>query len=278
MSSPVPSSTAVPVDVPAVPVSESSTAVSRLPLVITCTLGILGGAIGGLAVDRFHDFFKPIVPEGLAGNGIYTAEQLEQLAAERVRAEYRNVPLALGLLGLCVGGCLGAAQGIGAQSVGSASLRGAIAGGLTGLALGALGGTTALFLRELIREWNTLDSTGQPHPLKSQLHLMLVQLPTWIAIAAAVGLGALAARRGGNVARRISNGIVAVVLASLLFPTLASLLFSTEHPGGVIPLGFTNRLFWAILNGGLIGLFVGALTAEPPAESVPVAAPESASS
>jgi hypothetical protein len=219
-------------------------------------LGLLGGICGGFAVEQAHDFFRVEEPEGVAGNGILSAEQLALVAAAQVEADYRNVPLALCLLGLAVGACLGLAQRAGQRAM----LTRVLTGGLSGAVLGAMGGLTAVFVRERLRGWNTLDETGQPDALLTQLHTMAVQLPSWIGIAVVVGLTAgVLSRSGALVGRTTGLAIVAVLLASLVYPTLASILFATQDPGGVIPGGMETRLLWTILHAGLIGLIVGGL-------------------
>ncbi len=217
-------------------------------------LGLLGGIAGGIAVEQTHDFFPVVEPEGVAGNGILTADQLAQVAAARVRADYQNLSFALGLLGLAVGACLGLAQ----RALRQAVLPRLLVGGMSGAVLGATGGLAAVFTRERLRGWNTLDETGQPDALLVQLHTMAVQLPAWIGIAVAVGLTAgVLARRGAIVGRTAGMAIVAVLLASLVYPLLASMFFATQDSGGVIPSGMANRLFWATLYSALIGLIVG---------------------
>jgi hypothetical protein len=143
-------------------------------------------------------------------------------------------------------------------------------GGLTGAVLGAAGGLAAVFVRERLRGWNTLDETGQPNALLVQLHTMAVQLPAWIGIAVAVGLTAgVLARRGAIVGRTAGLAMVAVLLASLVYPLLASMFFATQDSGGVIPGGMANRLFWATLFSGLVGLIVGGSGGQSVSRPVP---------
>jgi hypothetical protein len=59
------------------------------------------------------------------------------------------------------------------------------------------------------------------------------------------------------VGRTAGLAIVAVLLGSLVYPTLASIFFATHDPGGVIPGSMETRLLWTILHAGLIGLIVG---------------------
>jgi hypothetical protein len=245
---------------PATASTESSPEASRRRLVILLTLGICGGLAGGFAVEKSYNSFAATIPEGLAGNGIYTAEQLEQLRAERVRADYWNTPLAIGLLGLMVGASLGSAQAIASRGSRGAIVAGAATGGLAGLFLGAIGGWVAVFSRELLSGWSTLDATGQPHPLANQLHSMAVQLPSWIAIATAVGLAVYGSTRQRPLLLRATGmSIAAVLLASLLYPTVAALIFSMDDPGGVIPSGLSNRVFWAVLYAGMISVLLSRL-------------------
>ncbi|MSR57931.1 MAG: hypothetical protein EXS05_09675 [Planctomycetaceae bacterium] len=241
-------------------------------------LGLLGGVVGGILIELSQDFFEfDAPPDGAADTqGILNAEQKALVSAAQSRTDRKNVPLAMGFVGLAVGTALGLAQGLAGDraddrnrpgvvgaSMGPArcSLRdataGLAAGAVCGAGLGALGGLVAVLVRDQLGGWNTLDQTGQPDPLLVQLHTMAIQLPSWISIAVAMGLAAVAARRGAVGVRIAGLAILAVLFASVVYPTLASLLFQMDDPDGVIPGGSLNRLFWATLNAGLIGLIIG---------------------
>lgn len=220
--------------------------------------GIVGGFAGWLLLERAHEYFAPETPKEVAGTqGILTPEQRALVRAAQVRADYTNVPLAIALLGLAVSGVLGLAPGFTAGSL-RKSATGLAMGLTAGAVLGALGGAASVLVREQLRNWNTLAATGEPDPLLTQLHTMALHLPSWIAVALATGLAiAIAARARHTLGRTAGLAVVAVVVASLLYPVLASILFQMEDPGQVVPTGSANRLLWTMLNAGLIGLVVG---------------------
>ena len=221
-------------------------------------LGLAGGLAGWLLLERTHEYFMPETPKEVAGTqGILTPEQRALVRAAQVRADYKNVPFAIGLLGVAVCGLLGMAPGISNKSL-SRGAKGLALGLVGGAVLGAFGGAASVFAREQLRDWNTLAETGEPDPLLTQLHTMALHLPSWISVALAIGLViGIAARPRHTLVRTAGLAILAVIVASLIYPVLASVLFQMEDPGQVIPTGTANRLVWTTLNAGLIGLVVG---------------------
>ena len=144
---------------------------------------------------------------------------------------------------------------------GLAGSRGAVRGLVTGLVLGGLlsaaGALVSLEAFERLKSWNTLDALGQPDPIKTQLHVMSHQVPTWLGVAAAIGLATWAAvgPRGRPVNLAGAAALAALILL-LSFPLLASLLH-TQDTAGVIPQGLPNKLGWCVLGGVLMGFVVG---------------------
>lgn len=221
-------------------------------------LGLVGGLVGGLLLDRTHKLFPVIEPPEVANTqGIYTPEQRALVVAAQLRADRKNIPLAIALLGACVAGGLGLAHGLSRGGAGGA-VTGLVAGLVLGGVLGAAGGFISIFAREQLRNWNTLGETGAPDPIKSQLHTMALHLPSWIGIALAVGLtAAVVTRDSGRVVRTTGQALVAVVLASVLFPTLSSIVFQLDDLSAVIPGGMGSRLLWSALSAALMGLVIG---------------------
>lgn len=220
-------------------------------------VGLLSGVAGGILINQSHEAFAVKQPKELAGKqGIFTPEEMALARAAQLVADYKNTPLAMGLLGLAVGASFGLAGGLMQRSPRSAG-AGLVVGALSGGVLGALGGAAAVFVREQLRGWNTLSESGEPNSLLVQLHTMAIHLPTWIFIGVAVGLACGAARCGAPAVRTAGLAIFAVVLASVVYPTVASLVFQMDDPGSVVPGGSTNRLLWTTLSAGLIGLIAG---------------------
>jgi hypothetical protein len=217
--------------------SDSPTATAAFPhLAGYLILGVVGGLLGASLLNRFEAQFPVIVPDDLKGaQGIYNPEQMARILNEQRRAAHSNAPLSLGLMGASLAGAISMAIGWGL-----AGSLGAIRGLVSGLVLGGL-----------------LTAMGQPDPIKSQLHVMSHQFPTWLGIAAAIGLStwAVVGSRGrpGHLA---GAAALAVLILLLSFPLLASIIH-TKDPAGVIPQGFENQLGWCALGGILLGGVVG---------------------
>jgi hypothetical protein len=230
---------------------------SSLPLAGYLVVGVLGGLLGAWLLNRFEAHFPVIVPDDLKGSqGIYNPEQMARILNEQRRAAHSNAPLSLGLMGASLAGAISLAIGWGL-----AGSRGAVRGLVAGLVLGGLltatGALVSLEALERLKGWNTLDAMGQPDPIKSQLHVMSHQLPTWLGIATAIGLAtwAVVGTRGRPTHLAGAAALAALILL-LSFPLLASIIH-TKDPAGVIPQGFENQLGWCVLGGLLLGGVVG---------------------
>lgn len=226
-------------------------------LPVYLVLGVLGGLLGAWLLNRFEAQFPVIVPDDLKGaQGIFNPEQMARILNEQRRAAHSNAPLALGCMGASLAGAISLA--IGANLAGTrGAVRGLLAGVLLGGLLSAAGALVSLQAWEGLKNWNTLDATGQPDPIKSQLHVMSHQFPTWLGITAAIGLSVWAAvgSRGRPVQLAGAAALAALILL-LSFPLMASLIHTTD-PAGVIPQGFGNKLGWCLLGGALLGGVVG---------------------
>lgn len=237
--------------------NSSLTTAPGLSLPIYLILGVLGGLLGAWLLNRFEAHFPVIVPEDLKGaQGIFNPEQMARILNEQRRAAHSNAPLALGCMGASLAGAISLA--IGASLSGTrGAVRGLVAGFLLGGLLSAAGALISLQALEGLKNWNTLDATGQPDPIKSQLHVMSHQFPTWLGIAAAIGLTVWAAVGGrGRPVQLAGAAALAALILLLSFPLLASLIHTTDT-AGVIPQGFGNKLGWCLLGGVLLGGVVG---------------------
>jgi len=226
---------------------------------ICFVLGLMGGGVTGLVMNETIHFFPVIEPPGLENSqGIYTAEQIQQVEDAHLRADYRNIPLNAGLLGLAVTACLGLAPGL-LRRLPSASVTGLFVGGISGVVAGAGGGVLAVVLREQLQGWQLLTFEGELHPLKVQLHTMAIQFPVWVGTATALAITfAVSFNNGRRLFLPILGAAVAGwLVSSLLYPTAASILFTSNNPDMIIPDGFANRLFWGTFTAGLMGIVVG---------------------
>lgn len=220
--------------------------------------GLVSGVLAALVIGRFAEFFPVIEPDEVKGTqGIYTPEQRALVRAAHVSADYRNVPLTFAVVGLVVAALIGGVAAITSQPKRSAS-KAVGMGAALGLILGGLGGVTAVFLRQQLIGWNLLAATGEPDPIKLQLHTMLMHLPSWLGVVLAVGFAVgLSAHSGREAARIAGLGVISIVLASLLYPFLAAIALTEADPDVLIPFGTTNRMLWCLLNCGLIGTMIG---------------------
>jgi hypothetical protein len=220
-------------------------------------VGILGGLIGASLLNRFEGYFPVIVPDDLKGaQGIYNPEQRARIFNEERRAANDNSSLALGFMGASLAGAISLAIGW-ALDRSRGALRGLFAGLILGGLLSAAGALISVEVLERLKGWNTLDAIGQSDPIKTQLHVMSHQAPTWLGIAAAIGLSTWAVvGPRGRPAHLAGAAALAALILLLSFPLLASLLH-TQDTAGVIPQGLPNKLGWCILGGSLMGLVVG---------------------
>ncbi|MFN9200375.1 MAG: hypothetical protein ACK5WR_20060 [Planctomycetaceae bacterium] len=237
--------------------NSSSTTAKAPSLAVYLALGVLGGLLGAWLLNRFEAQFPVIVPEDLKGaQGIFNPEQMARILNEQRRAAHSNAPLALGCMGASLAGAISLAIGASLAGVRGA-IRGLVAGFILGGLLSAAGALISLQALEGLKNWNTLDSMGQPDPIKSQLHVMSHQFPTWLGIAAAIGLSvwAMVGTRGRPVQLTGAAALASLILL-LSFPLMASLIHTTDT-AGVIPQGFGNKLGWCLLGGVLLGGVVG---------------------
>jgi len=226
---------------------------------ICLVLGIVGGGAAGLLMNRTIEFFPVIEPPEVANTqGIHTPEQKKLVDEAHLRADYRNMFLNAGLLGLMVTAVLGLAHGL-ISRLPSAAITGLFAGGISGAVFGACGGLLAVVIREQLDGWSLITEQGAPDPLRVQIHTMLIQSPAWVGIAAALGVTFFVSSPQGR--RQFVPVVVAALvgwlLTSLLYPTFASVVFPHNDPDLIIPGGYGNRLFWSTFTAGVIGFLIG---------------------
>jgi len=248
------------------PLRDSGSVKSRLGVPVYLLLGAVGGILGALLLNRFENQFLVNTPDDLLGaQGIYNPEQRARIVNEQLHADHKNMPLSLGLMGAALTGTLALVIGWGSGAPRAAG-RGLLAGLVLGGLLAATGAVLSIAAREALRGWNTLDSMGQPHPIKSQLHTMSHQAPTWLGIAAAIGLSTWVSTGCRNRAVRLAGvATLGALLMLLVFPLAASLIH-TQDPAGVIPQGWFNQAGWGVLGGGMMGFVIGRSLREHPEE------------
>lgn len=244
---------------------ESSTAVAARPGMsaaglLTCMIaaaaaGIISGFILKSTAD--HAVIK-LTKELESARGTFSPEQRVQVRAIELAADYRNVLLSMSIVGALTAAAVGLAAG---KILGNRRgvLAGAVVGVVAGGLLGAGGGALALVVRESLRGWDLIGEAGRPDIVKSQLHAMAIHAPTWIGIAlgVAVAVAAASKNRRQSFLQSAGAGIVGWIIAGLLFPIVASVLFPESDPDLVIPSGNMSRLLWTTLSATLIGMMAG---------------------
>jgi hypothetical protein len=236
-------------------------------LVAYLVLGATGGILGGLLLNRFERQFVVETPDDLKPVlGIYTPQQFARIVNEQRHADHKNLPLSLGLMGSMITGALALAIG-GNSGSPRVAARGLLAGLLLGALLAAMGAVLSIAAREALRGWNTLDAQGEPHLLKSQIHTISHQAPTWLGIAAAIGLSTWVTTGCPHRARRLAGvSTLGALLMLLCFPVLASAIH-IQDTAGIIPQGWFNQAGWSVLGGLLLGFVIGRSMLHHPGEA-----------
>lgn len=223
--------------------------------------GLTGGVAAWALMGLFSGYFDvedgsdQLGAQGGGAPAPVAEEVLEELAQQRT-ASYRNTALAIGLFGFAVGGLLGAGTGAARRSVRTAVL--CTAGGLLlGGLFGAVGGYASIWVME------QLALTRLP----TRFQNLGSQATAWLTVAVGIGLGlSLPGGRWRRVAASTGGSVVAATAACAAYVVLAAILFPLENSDLPVPEGNLNRLLWATMTAGLIGVALartGATTGSP---------------
>jgi hypothetical protein len=182
-------------------------------------LAILGAFLAGLAAFGIGEaVYKrfPIEWVELHERGPH----LGPTQATVVAAATKNASLAFGALGLCLGGFLGAAGGLGRRST-----RAATTGGLLGIVLGAaLGAGVSLALLPFLLQ------AQYDYRERELLIALVMHTLTWgllgasAGLAFAVGLGELR-----YIGRAVTGGLVGAALGAVAFELTGAALFTSAN-------------------------------------------------
>ncbi|MBL8816018.1 MAG: hypothetical protein JNL58_08305 [Planctomyces sp.] len=224
-------------------------------MIAAAAAGLIGGFILKSTAD--HTVIK-LTKELEDARGTFSPEQRIQVRAIELAADYRNVLLSMSI----VGGLTAAFVGLAAGKLSGTSggmLVGACLGAVAGGLFGAGGGALALVVRESLRGWDIIGEAGRPDIVKSQLHAMAIHAPTWIGVALGVAVAVAGASRNRRqkFLQSAGAGITGWIIAGLLFPIVASIIFTDSDPDLVIPSGDMSRVLWTTLSATLIGMMVG---------------------
>jgi hypothetical protein len=219
------------------------------PLVLLAT-GLLGGVLAWQLMQPFDTYFRiPRLPEEMRNvNPSYSPEVKARMRQNERHALLRNTALGIGLFGLCVGALLGLAEGIARKSAGVGML-GLLMGGIVGLAFGVGGGLAGAFTRFALQDGTELNKTFQT---------IATHAVIWGVVGTGMGLAAtVVAREPRRMRRAACASVAAGLIAAFLYSPLAAIWFPAFRSELPIPEGYWNRLFFAALASGLMGLAIG---------------------
>jgi hypothetical protein len=182
-------------------------------------LAILGGFLAGLASfgigEAVYGRF-PIEWVELYERGPHLGPTRATVAA----AGAKNASLAFGALGLCLGGFLGAAGGLGRRSA-----RAAATGGLLGSVLSAaLGAGVCLALLPVLLE------AQYDYREKELLIALIMHVLIWGLLGASAGLAfAIGLGAPRYIARAVIGGLVGAALGAVAFELIGALFFTSAN-------------------------------------------------
>ena len=238
--------------------------------------GVCGSFIGILLIQQFGNWFPVQIPDDVKAAKEIPADVKEQsdrgeisgadvmgimmgritmdtrkemqsrlLAAER-DADFKNSRLAIALLGLSLAGLTGLLVGLLCRSW-PMSLVGLVAGIVFGGGLGWLGGMAGFLLDEKL--FNLLED---------DFRSMLVHGAVFGTIAVAVSFTVVTAlKQPAAIFRFLAAAIPAAVLAAVLYPVSAAVLFTADRVDLTLPSGFGNRMCWSLMGALLIAGAIG---------------------
>lgn len=169
-------------------------------------------------------------------------------AAMVVKAErklaYQNTALTVAVFGAFAGGLLGMIAGVSRRSL-FASSAGLFGGTVVGAGAGALGGLADLYALEWM--W----PMAFDHSYKAMVgHSAAFMI-------AGVGIGGAAGLAARQVPQTLGVVLAAALIAGLVYPGVAAVLFPVLNTDAAIPEGMLAQLLWLILPAGLMGMAMG---------------------
>jgi hypothetical protein len=207
-----------------------------LPILVV--LGGLAGAAGSQVIFQVRELFQ-IAPERLG-----MPPHPPQIEREMLLYAIANHAIGFGSLGLLMCGTLGLGLGALSGSPGAA-VRSLLVGGILGLLCGAAGGAAAFLINEAF----------VVVPLDGLFKAMLIHLPNWLLLAAAIAAAAALLRQGRvPVQQLFLSAIVAGFLAALLYPLLGLLLFPAASSDRPVPFEMGLRLLCFAIGGAVLGV------------------------
>jgi hypothetical protein len=198
----------------------------------------LGGLLAGLAAFGAGEAVYKLIPAELVKTRTMGQIVIGPSAKTSAVAEVRNGALAFGLLGVCLGGFLGAAGGLARRSA-PAIFGASVLGAILGLATGALVsfGLLPFFL-----------DTQPYHPEYEMILSLIMHAAVWGLMGAAAGL-AFAVGLGERrlLFRAIAAAFVGAVLGAIIYELAGAAIFPLASTGQPISTTWPSRLLARLL-------------------------------
>lgn len=198
-------------------------------------VAVVAGAVGAQLIHSTQSILPE--PEGLGAMPPYPPEVIA--AADRV--ELGNAAIGFGLAGALICAAVGGGLWLPRRSARTAMFA-ALIGAFSGLLLGALGGMLNVLLSRQLADFAFDDL----------FRAMAINAPYWICLGIATGLTVGLALRDVSSGKAIGAACGSAIVASLLYPLIALLLFPGARIELVVPFEFWIRVLWLALPAGLL--------------------------
>jgi hypothetical protein len=202
---------------------------------------LLAGAIVWGVVQGAHPLFR--VPKKFEAPSIGMKPEV-YLANRRAQEwiDRKHALVYVGLLGALLGTALAAAR----LSV----LRRPRWAVLIVAASGMIGGAVGGFAGSRVQEY-IVEHFGQPE----LLHTVLAQGAIWLPLGMALGLGLwLATGPGKSPLHELASGVVAGLIAAVVYPIAVSVLVPAASTDHLLPLDRVSQALWLLLSAGVFGI------------------------
>jgi len=221
----------------AVPSTWKSSAIGAL------LFGVLGGLVAWVAIEMFLPMIK--IPDEITSKMMSVPEPMVQKI--NLKREIFTLTVIGGLAGLA----LAVGEGFSRRCWKSAILGG-IACAVLGAAFGALAGYVGHVAYLQLKASRAMSDL---------VRTMVVHGSMFAIIGGGVGLalGALLVRRVGATIKCFIAGLLAAVLAVVIYTVLSAVFLPNAITDVVIPLKAAERVLWICLATGLLGLVVAAI-------------------
>lgn len=221
-----------------------------LPFLVT---GILAGCVVGVSAHNFRDTFQ--ISRELQDVAPDNERRQPEVRAAQAVANVLNACLVVGIAG-AVCGAGGSAVGIltGLQSISWWKVvpTWTLLGTVWGLIVGFAGYELGLWFDGL--QSGHLSTSAAD--VRNMYRTIITHGTFWAGIGLVVGL-AISGRQVRTFAKCALAGIVAGLIAALIYPIGAGLFFKMNRSETAVPEGLANQFFWGLLGAVLIFTVVG---------------------